>query len=84
MWARDLKGTKFSPLKQLNPQNVAGLKQVWMYRFNRDGHDTITGPSGSELYQEITPIVVNGINVHAVGRSRGRSRTRNGQRNLVV
>ncbi|MEI9811832.1 MAG: hypothetical protein WDO18_03785 [Acidobacteriota bacterium] len=30
-------------------------------RFNRDGHDTITGPSGSELYQEITPIVVHGI-----------------------
>ena len=61
MYAHDLKGTKFSPLKQINTQNVAQLKQAWFYRFNRDGKPTISGPSGSELYQEVTPIVVNGI-----------------------
>jgi quinoprotein glucose dehydrogenase len=61
MWARDLKGTKFSPLKQITPQNVSNLKQAWSYRFNRDGKPVINGPSGSELYQEVTPIVVNGI-----------------------
>jgi quinoprotein glucose dehydrogenase len=61
MWAADLKGTKFSTLKQITPQNAGQLKQVWMYRFNRDGKPNISGPSGSELYQEVTPIVVNGI-----------------------
>ena len=61
MWAHDLKGTKFSTLKQITPQNAGKLKQVWSYKFNRDGKNVITGPSGSELYQEITPIVVNGI-----------------------
>src|SRR4051812_46300763 len=61
MWAHDLKGTKFSSLKQITPQNVANLKQAWTYSFNRDGKPTINGPSGSELYQEVTPIVVNGI-----------------------
>lgn len=61
MWAHDLKGTKFSSLKQINTSNVAQLKQAWMYRFNRDGKPNITGASPSELYQEITPIVVNGI-----------------------
>ncbi len=61
MWARDLQGTKFSPLKQITPQNVGRLKQAWTYRFNRDGKPPIAGASPSELYQEITPIVVNGI-----------------------
>lgn len=61
MWAHDLKGTKFSALKQITPQNVGKMKQAWSYRFNRDGKPVINGPSGSELYQEITPIVVNGI-----------------------
>ncbi|MEP6962661.1 MAG: PQQ-binding-like beta-propeller repeat protein, partial [Acidobacteriota bacterium] len=61
MYAHDLKGSKFSALKQITPQNVGRLKQVWMYRFNRDGKPNISGPSGSELYQEVTPIVVNGI-----------------------
>ena len=29
MWAHDLKGTKFSGLKQITPQNVGKLQQVW-------------------------------------------------------
>lgn len=61
MWAHDLKGTKFSALKQITPLNVGKMKQAWSYRFNRDGKANINGPSGSELYQEITPIVVDGI-----------------------
>ncbi len=61
MWAHDLKGTKFSALKQITPLNAGKMKAAWSYKFNRDGHPTINGPSGSELYQEITPIVVNGI-----------------------
>jgi quinoprotein glucose dehydrogenase len=61
MFLRDLAGTRFSPLKQINTQNVSKLKQVWHYRFNREGKPPISGLSASELYQEITPIVVNGV-----------------------
>lgn len=61
MYAHDLRGTKFSSLKQITPQNVGQLKQAWSYRFNREGKPTISGESASELYQEVTPIVVNGI-----------------------
>ncbi len=60
MFNRDLAGTRYSPLKQINTTNVAKLTQAWQYRFNREGK-TISGKSPSELYQEVTPIVVNGI-----------------------
>ena len=60
MFNRDLAGTRYSPLKQIDATNVARLTKAWQYRFNREGK-TITGQSPSELYQEITPIVVNGV-----------------------
>ena len=60
MYNRDLSGTRFSPLTQINANNVAQLKEAWNYRFHREGKP-IKGESASELYQEITPIVVNGI-----------------------
>jgi len=60
MFNRDLAGTRYSPLKQIDTANVAKLTKAWQYRFNREGK-TINGLSASELYQEITPIVVNGI-----------------------
>jgi quinoprotein glucose dehydrogenase len=61
MYNRDLAGTRFSPLKQINTSNVSTIQKAWTYRFNRDGHPPIHGDSLSELYQEITPIVVNGV-----------------------
>src|SRR6476661_1398776 len=60
MFNRDLAGTRYSPLKQIDATNVARLTKAWQYRFNREGK-TITGQSSSELYQEITPIVGNGV-----------------------
>jgi glucose dehydrogenase len=60
MFNRDLAGTRYSPLKQIDTANVAKLTKAWQYRFNREGK-TISGQSASELYQEITPIVVNGV-----------------------
>ncbi len=60
MFNRDLSGTRYSPLTQINAANVSKLTQAWTYKFNRPGK-TIKGDSASELYQEITPIVVNGI-----------------------
>ena len=60
MFNRDLAGTRYSPLTQINTTNVAKLTKAWTYRFNREGK-TIRGDSPSELYQEITPIVVDGV-----------------------
>lgn len=57
---RDLAGTRFSPLDALTPDNVGGLELVWHYRFNRPGRP-VTGPTAFELYQQITPIVVDGV-----------------------
>src|SRR5579871_5164942 len=60
MFLHDLAGRRFSPLNQITPGNVSQLKQAWFYRFNREGKP-IHGLSPSELYQEVTPIVVNGV-----------------------
>lgn len=60
MFLHDLAGTRFSPLKQINIENVSTLSQAWSYSFERQGK-TIPGLSPTELYQEITPIVVNGV-----------------------
>src|SRR5580698_9525438 len=60
MFNRDLAGTRYSPLTQINTTNVAKLEKAWNYAFERPGKPT-KGDSPSELYQEITPIVVNGV-----------------------
>ncbi len=60
MFNRDLAGTRYSPLRQINTGNVAKLARAWTYHFEREGK-TIKGDSPSELYQEITPIVVDGV-----------------------
>jgi quinoprotein glucose dehydrogenase len=61
MYHRDYAGTRFSPLTAITPDNVRDLELAWIYRFNRPGRPRISGPSSFELYQEITPIVVDGI-----------------------
>ncbi len=60
MFLHDLAGTRYSPLNQINAGNVSRLTQAWFYSFNREGK-TIHGLSPFELYQEITPIVVDGV-----------------------
>jgi glucose dehydrogenase len=47
MYNRDLAGTRFSPLTQINTRNVGRLTQVWSYKL---------APAS-----EATPIVVNGV-----------------------
>jgi glucose dehydrogenase len=59
MFLHDLAGTRYSPLDQINTNNVTRLVQAWFYGFNREGK-SIRGLSPTELYQEITPIVVDG------------------------
>ena len=54
---RDLAGTRYSPLTQINAGNVANLTQAWAYRLQPEGKTL----GGNEVFQEITPIVVNGV-----------------------
>jgi quinoprotein glucose dehydrogenase len=61
MYNRDLAGTRYSPLDQINTSNVGTLIPAWTYHFNREGRKPISGPSHFELFQQITPIVVNGV-----------------------
>ena len=60
MYHRDLSGTRYSPLTEIDRSNVDRLELKWVYRFNRPGK-RITGPAPFELYQQITPIVVDGV-----------------------
>src|SRR5262245_15908846 len=61
MFNRDLAGTRFSPLTQINAANVSKLTQVWSHKLRPHDGKALTGLSPSELFQEITPIVVNGV-----------------------
>src|SRR5450631_4279826 len=60
MYNRDLASTRYSPLTQINTANVAKLTQSWSYRLQPEGR-TLTSSSPAEIFQEITPIVVNGV-----------------------
>ena len=53
---RDLAGTRYSPLTQINPKNVTKLKEVWTFRLHQAGE----GP-GARASTEATPIVVNNV-----------------------
>src|SRR6266581_8418074 len=61
MFNRDLAGTRYSPLTQINTTNVANLKQAWTYKLRPHDGKPLTGQSPSEIFQEITPIVVNDV-----------------------
>ena len=63
---RDLAGTRYSPLAQIDTGNVAELQEVWSYRFHpEDGF--VEGPEPAELFQQVTPIVVDGVMYLAAG-----------------
>ena len=53
---RDLAGTRYSPLKQVNKDNVRNLEQVWSYRL---GRNVTTGDLGGG--SEFTPLVIDGV-----------------------
>jgi quinoprotein glucose dehydrogenase len=57
MFNRDLAGTRFSPLNQINTSNVAALTQAWSYPLQPAGFRFATAGGTSEL----VPIVVNGV-----------------------
>lgn len=64
MYNRDLAGTRYSPLEQINSSNVAGLEQAWSYPLGRNATTgDLTGGS------ESTPIMVDGV-LYAVASDR--------------
>jgi quinoprotein glucose dehydrogenase len=62
---RDLAGTRYSPLTQINTTNVSTLTQTWSYRLRPEPGVVVPAidrpASASEMFQEVTPIVVNGV-----------------------
>ncbi|HUK32885.1 MAG TPA: PQQ-binding-like beta-propeller repeat protein [Vicinamibacterales bacterium] len=64
MYAHDLAGTKFSPLKQITPDNAGRLQPAWnLTLVERPAGGQGRGRGGPELLSnpEVTPIVVNGV-----------------------
>src|SRR4026208_426313 len=59
MFNRDLAGTRFSPLKQVTPKNVANLKLAWRFNLRPDTSGPATGGIGA--YSQATPIVMDGV-----------------------
>ncbi|MGE5721326.1 MAG: PQQ-dependent dehydrogenase, methanol/ethanol family, partial [Sphingomonadales bacterium] len=51
-YARDLAGTRFSPLKQIDTGNVSKLAPAWSFRVRPEGGGGIVGSA--------TPIVIDG------------------------
>ncbi len=71
MYAGDLAGTKYSPLRQINASNIGNLKLAWSYRVRETSTadapaaaDAAAGGRGATAAPgspEATPIVVNGV-----------------------
>ncbi|MBO9601817.1 MAG: PQQ-binding-like beta-propeller repeat protein [Novosphingobium sp.] len=58
-YARDLAGTRFSPLDQINKGNVAGLDIAWSFVARPQG--------GGALVSSATPIAIDGVLYYPVG-----------------
>jgi glucose dehydrogenase len=71
MYARDLAGTKFSPLKQINSDNVSRLQPAWNVTLVARQRPPANAANGANAANpenppnlanpEVTPIVVNGV-----------------------
>src|ERR1700690_2283209 len=60
MYNHDLAGTRYSPLTQINPANVARLTKAWSYRLRNDEERKVLhGNIGT--FSEATPIAVGGL-----------------------
>jgi glucose dehydrogenase len=57
MFNRDLASTRYSPLTQITPANVAKLTQVWTYRLQPSNFRFATAGGAAE----VVPIVINGV-----------------------
>jgi quinoprotein glucose dehydrogenase len=60
-FTRDLGGTRFSPLKQINTGNVSKLAVAWSFRLRPEG--------GGMIVSGTTPIVVDGVLYLPIGNA---------------
>jgi len=60
MYNRDLAGTRYSPLTQINTTNVTKLNQAWKFRFRTDEERKIPR-ANLGAFSEVTPIVIGGV-----------------------
>src|SRR5690606_22679075 len=60
-YARDLGGTRYSPLDQINKNNVENLDTAWSYRVRPEG--------GAGLLGGTVPIVIDGVMYLPVGNA---------------
>jgi quinoprotein glucose dehydrogenase len=60
-YARDLGGTRFSPLDEIDTGNVAKLEQAWSYRLRPEG--------GAGLLGGTVPIVIDGVMYTPLGNA---------------
>ena len=58
-YGRDLAGTRFSPLTQITPANVAGLKPAWTFHTGDISTGKVRG-GGPRSGFETTPLVIDG------------------------
>src|SRR4029453_17649096 len=62
MYRHDRAGSGYSPLAQINTDNVARLGQAWTYRLQDAAPPAATGRGGAGgVNSEATPIMVNGV-----------------------
>ncbi len=66
MFARDLTGSRYSPLNQINTRNVAKLQRAWTYRLRTESERAL--PATNSAFSQITPIVVNGVMYITTGK----------------
>src|SRR5688572_7307829 len=70
MYRRDLAGTGYSPLRQINPNNVANLAPAWTFRIQANAAAAGRGAAGGpNVNSQATPIVIDGV-MYFPGRDR--------------
>ena len=64
MYSHDPASTRYSPLNQINTQNVQNLARAWTYHMKKEGPRPksagAAGRGGGRRTSQATPIVVNG------------------------
>ncbi len=59
-YGHDAAGTRYSPIGQINPSNVAQLQRAWTYHTGEKPN--VSGPRGQrQTAFETTPLVINGV-----------------------
>ncbi len=68
MYHHDLAGTGYSPLRQINLQNVSNLAPAWTFRIQATA-PAGRGGAGANVNSQATPIVIDGV-MYFPGRDR--------------